>query len=82
MKTVELIGYVDEQHRLTGEVPLSIGPGPVRLHLIVGSDDPRKVDPGEADWEIAVAHEWEADWADPREDLYTPEDGEPIHDAR
>lgn len=32
-------------------------------------------DPGEPSWSIAVAMLWASDWSDPREDIYTTEDG-------
>lgn len=33
-------------------------------------------------WMQAIAHEWREELADPREDIYTMEDGEPIADGR
>ena len=35
-------------------------------------------DAEESLWEAAVAQAWETDWNDPREDIYTLEDGKPI----
>jgi hypothetical protein len=75
MTRVEVIGNVDEQHRLNIVVPDQVKSGPVKVILEIGDD-------GEDDWRMGVAHVWARDWSDPREDLYTLEDGEPIHDAR
>src|SRR5437879_1839052 len=38
MKTIELIGQVDEQHRLSAQVPPDVPPGPVKLALVVESN--------------------------------------------
>lgn len=74
METIEVIGFVDDQHRLSGEVPASVRPGAVRVHVIV--------EPEEETWDAAVARDWAEDWSDPREDIYTLDDGEPVDDAR
>ena len=33
-------------------------------------------------WMAGSSREWETDWLDPREDLYSLEDGEPVHVVR
>lgn len=64
MKSIELIGHVDAQHRLTLEVPAQVPPGPVKVTLEVAEEEAD-------DWAAAVSQRWAADWSDPREDIYT-----------
>jgi len=33
-------------------------------------------------WTQGIAHEWTSELSDPREDVYTMDDGEPIHGAK
>lgn len=37
-----------------------------------------EIDPADEGWERAVAEEWKSSWSDPREDIYTLEDGEAV----
>ena len=75
MRTIELVGQVDEQHQLRVEVPADVRPGPVKVIVEL---------PDEADdefsnaWAGAVAQAWATDWNDPREDIYTLDDGNPV----
>lgn len=39
-------------------------------------------DDEERDWLVLINHSWVKDWSDPREDVYTMEDGKPSHDPR
>jgi hypothetical protein len=79
MKTIELIGQVDEQHRLIAEVPASVPAGPVKIVVLLApdADDPE----GKA-WAQAISQAWADDWSDPREDIYTLEDCEPVDQPR
>jgi hypothetical protein len=70
MKTIEVVGHVDAQHRLSAEVPPDIPPGPVKVHVQVEEEDP-------AEWGRAVLARWAEESDDPREDIYTLEDGVP-----
>ena len=79
---IEVMGYIDDQHRLTGNVPLSIDPGPIRIQLLVDGIGTPETDPADAGWQSAVAKDWEAYWSDPREDIYTIHDGTPVDDSR
>jgi len=79
MQTIELIGTVDAQHRLSVEVPVTVPPGLVRLVVMVPS--PEEDEAGAA-WSEGIAREWAEELDDPREDLYTLEDGEPVDGAR
>jgi hypothetical protein len=77
MKAIELTGHVDEQHRLHVELPADIQPGPVKV-TVRPATEPDEED----DWRAFINQSWEKDWNDPREDIYTLEDGEPSHGAR
>lgn len=70
MKAIELIGDVDKQRRLSAEVPEDLPPGPVRVLVLVPEHDAT-----EDVWRRAVAAEWSEELNDPRQDLYTLEDG-------
>lgn len=79
MKTMELIGTVDEHHHLRVEVPLSIPPGVVKLIVVIPEEEEDEFSDA---WVQGIAREWEGELSDPREDIYTMEDGEPIHGRR
>lgn len=66
MKAIELIGHVDEQHRLHVELPPDVQPGPVKItvQLVSEVED-------ESDWLALINHSWAKDWSDPHEDIYT-----------
>ena len=72
MKTIELVGHVDEQHHLHVELPVEIQPGPVKVTLQAVTDDAE-----EGDWRALISQSWVKDWSDPGEDIYTLEDGKP-----
>ena len=75
MSQIELLGTVDEHHRLSLVVPEQVKAGPVKVMLEIADD-------GQDDWRQGVSQIWARDWSDPREDIYTLEDGEPIDDAQ
>jgi hypothetical protein len=75
MRPIELIGYVDENHQLRVEVPPEIAPGPVKVIVAVEEEDP-------AEWGRAVLARWAEETNDPRDDIYTLEDGVPYHGSR
>ena len=77
MKTIELIGDIDEQHRLQAQVPKEIPAGQVRLIVFLPGED----DAGGL-WADGVASEWSAELSDSREDIYTLEDGHPVNATR
>lgn len=79
MKTIKLMGIVDTQHRLSAEVPSTIPPGPVEVVVVLPSGDE---DEAGAAWASGIAREWAAELGDPREDIYTLEDGKPVDGAR
>jgi hypothetical protein len=76
MKTIELIGHVDERHQLHVELPVDVKPGPVKVTVQPVTEDE------EGDWRALINQSWAKDWRDPREDIYTLEDGKPNHGSR
>ena len=76
MNILEVTGHVDEQHRLVAEVPAGIPAGPVQIIVKLPGDDTED-EPGS--WARAIAQAWMSDWSDPREDIYTLEDGQPVN---
>ena len=79
MTALKVFGQVDQSHRLSAVVPESIRPGPVEILLIAPTRE--KDDAGTA-WAESVAREWHEELSDPREDIYTLADGEPVDDPR
>ncbi len=77
MKAIELIGEVDEKHRLQAQLPDNTPSGPVRVIVLIPEEDEAGVA-----WMQGVAREWRAELSDPREDIYTPEDGTPVDATR
>jgi len=77
MKAIELIGDIDEKHRLQALVPTDIPPGQVRVLLLLSREDEAG-----GQWANGVAAEWSAELSDSREDIYTLEDGQPVNAAR
>ena len=76
MKAIELVGDIDEQHRLRAQVPEELPVGPVRVIVLLPEED----DAGSA-WTPGVAREWADELADLREDIYTLDDGQPVNAA-
>jgi hypothetical protein len=72
MRVIELIGQVDEKHQLRAEVPLDVNPGQVKLIMQIEEED-------SAEWGRAVLARWAEESNDPREDIYSLEDGAPYH---
>lgn len=75
MPTLRITGRVDEHHRLSADVPESVAVGPVELVIVLPGPDE---DDAGRHWEHGVAAEWAEDLADPRQDIYTLDDGEPV----
>ena len=76
-KAVELIGDVDDKHCLRAQGTDDLPEGPVRVLVLVPEPDE-----AETAWMRGVASEWSEELCDPREDLYTLEDGQPLDGAR
>lgn len=77
MKAIELLGNVDDQHRLQAQVPEGVPAGPVRVLVYLPEED----DAGAA-WPRRLATEWADDLSDPQQDIYTLEDGQPVNASR
>jgi hypothetical protein len=83
VKTIEVLGQVDEDHRLSAVVPREIPPGPVRFALVVpgGRERATEEDDGGDAWASGIAQDWGDELADPRQDIYDLNDGEPVDAA-
>jgi len=77
MKTIGLVGAIDEHHRLHAEAPPELPAGPVRLIVLVPDEDAAG-----SQWANGVANEWSEDLSDIRQDIYTMEDGQPLNAPR
>ncbi len=76
MITVKVVGNVDEDRRLSAQVPASIPPGPVTVLVL-----PISTEDGDADaWTAGVSCEWADDLNDTDQDIYTLADGEPVRE--
>ncbi len=80
MQAIEMRAHVDHEHRLSVTLPPGTPPGQVRVIVLL--PDVETGDAAEAVWAQGVAREWAADWADPREDIYSLADGEPTYATR
>ena len=77
MSPLKVTGHVDEQHRLSAEVPASVPPGPVTVLIVPASQED---DAGDA-WMACISQEWADDLNDPCQDIYTLADGEPVRES-
>jgi hypothetical protein len=77
MNMAKVFGNVDENGRLSAEVPASIRPGPVRVLVLPLSRRDEEADA----WTAGIAHEWADDLSDPRQDIYTMADGERVDES-
>ncbi len=80
MKTLKIVGNVDEQHHLSALVPSEIPPGPVQI--LLAYPEGNEEDEAGAEWATGIAREWGAEMSDSREDVYSLSDGKPIEDRR
>lgn len=79
MNAIRIVGRIDEQHRLTADVPAAVPTGRVEVVLIVPDTEG---DPADSAWQAGIAHEWADDLADERQDIYDLTDGRPVDEAR
>jgi hypothetical protein len=82
MKAVELVGDIDERHRLRARVPRELPAGPVRLILLVPDEFLPDEDEAGGAWARGVATAWADELQDSRQDLYTLDDGQPVNGPR
>lgn len=76
MKAIEVIGDVDEHHRLHAHVPSEIPAGQVRVIVFLPGDDEAVTA-----WATGMS-EWSVELSDSREDIYTLNDGLPVNATR
>jgi len=76
-KAIELVGDIDEQHRLRAQVPKEFPAGPVRLIVLLPDED----DAGSV-WGSGIAKEWSDELSDAKQDIYTLADGQPVNAPR
>jgi len=67
MNMVKLAANVDENQRLSVQVPNSIPPGPVTVLVLPVSAE----DHDSNVWTAAIAEEWADELSDPWQDIYT-----------
>ena len=77
MKAIELLGEIDNECRLRAEVPEGFPAGLVRVIVLMPEED----EVGLA-WTRGISSEWSAELSDRRQDLYTLDDGQPVHAPR
>jgi hypothetical protein len=77
MKAIELLGEIDDQHRLRAQVPEGFPTGSVRLIVLMPEED----EAGLA-WAGGISAEWSAELSDHNQDIYTLDDGEPVNAPR
>jgi hypothetical protein len=77
MSIVTLSGTVDENGRLSAQVPASIPAGPVTVLVlpVLHEDSEARA------WTAGITHEWADDLSDPMQDIYRLADGEPVGEA-
>ena len=78
MESIPLDGHVDDQHRLTVDVPGSIPPGPVVVWIA-----PAKMaeEPAGAEWAAGIARDWAEELSDTRQDIYSMADGDAFDES-
>ena len=53
MKSIQLVGDIDERHRLQADVPAEVPAGPVHLIVLLPDEDE-----GGIAWPLGVTREW------------------------
>jgi len=76
MKAIEILGEIDDQHRLRAQVPEDFPPGSVRVIVLIPEEDEAGVS-----WAQGVSSEWVEELSDSGQDIYTLKDGEPLNAA-
>lgn len=77
MKAIELLGEIDGERNLRVQVPEGIPTGAVRVIVLLPEED----EAGTA-WAQGLTAEWSQELSDPRQDIYSLDDGEPVHAPR
>lgn len=77
MNAIELLGDIDDDHRLHADIPKEVPAGPVRLIVLLPGEDAAG-----GQWTRGIAADWSAELQDAREDIYTLDDGQPVNAPR
>ena len=77
MNAVKVTGNVDQKQQLSVRVPSIIPPGPVTVLIVPASQE----DKAGTAWMAGIAREWSDELSDPRQDIYTLADGEPVDES-
>jgi hypothetical protein len=77
VKAIELLGEIDDQHRLHATVPENFPAGSVRVIVLTPEED----EAGLA-WAAGLSSEWSAELSDSKQDIYTLDDGQPVNAPR
>ena len=78
MDSFRIEGQIDDQHRLSADVPGSIPPGPVTVWIQPQSSPE---DAAGESWSAGVAREWAEELGDTRQDIYTMADGAALDES-
>jgi hypothetical protein len=77
MRAIELLGEIDDRHRLSAQMPEDLPAGSVRVIVLMPAED----EAGLA-WTRGMSAEWSAGLGDPNQDIYTLDDGQPVDAPR
>lgn len=77
VKTIELVGEIDDQHQLHARVPAGFPAGSVRIVVMAAEED----EAGLA-WASGLRSEWSEELSDSTQDIYTLAGGRPVNAAR
>ena len=77
MKAIELVGDIDDQHRLHAQVPEELPSGRVRLIVLLPDEDEAGTG-----WPHFVAKEWADELGDSKQDIYNLHDRQPLNAPR
>ena len=80
MKAIELFAEIDDTRTLQFSLPMSVLPGKVRVLIL--TTDSEVDDEFDDAWMNGVSHEWAVELSDISQDIYSLEDGEPVHAVR
>ena len=74
MRAIELVGDIDDQHRLHAQVPKDLPAGQVCLIVLL----PEEQEAGGV-WAHGIGKEWVDELREVRQDVYTSDDGHPVN---
>jgi hypothetical protein len=77
MRAIDLRGEIDDPHRPHARVSEGFPAGSVRVIVLIPEED----EAGLA-WASGISAEWSAELADPHQETYTLDDGQPVNTPR